>query len=84
MNSSTYDGSTSFVCPNGCRSGACIASQKIARIDVIAPSEVITNEAFDMTVRILDTDGKKITNYEGTIYFEVDQSATNPDVVLPV
>lgn len=49
--------------------------------EVTVPSQVIVNEAFDMTVTALNEAGKKYDKYEGTIFFDTN---SNPaDVVLP-
>lgn len=49
--------------------------------EITVPSEVIVNEAFDMTVTALDKSGKKYEKYEGTIFFDTN---SNPaDVTLP-
>ena len=50
--------------------------------DVTFPEEVIINEAFDMTVKAVDAGGKKITDYEGTVYFD-NVNRPPADVVLP-
>lgn len=55
----------------------------VKSFEVTFPEKVIVNEAFDITVKALWADGKKIDNYEGTIYCG---SLNRPpaDVVLPV
>lgn len=45
------------------------------------PSQVIVNEAFDMTVEALDTAGKSLSTYEGTIFFDTNNNPS--DVTLP-
>ncbi len=45
------------------------------------PAEVTVNEGFDLTVRALDNTNKKLTTYEGTIYFATNNEEA--DVVLP-
>lgn len=49
-------------------------------IEIIAPKEVFVDEAFDVTVRILDVSGKKIETYEWEIYFDV---LSTTDTVIP-
>lgn len=51
--------------------------------DVTIPSETVkVNEAFDLTVKAMDAGGKKITDYEGTVYFD-NVNRPPADVVLP-
>lgn len=51
--------------------------------DVSIPTETVkVNEAFDLTVKATDTTGKKITDYEGTVYFD-NVNRPPADVVLP-
>ena len=64
-----------------------IALAQTKNIDVkdfetTAPAEVKVNEAFDIGVTALDAGGKKMTTYEGTIYFDV-RKGTATDVTLP-
>ncbi len=50
--------------------------------ETTAPTEVKVNEAFDIWVTALDGAGKKMSTYEGTIYFDV-RKGTATDVTLP-
>lgn len=50
--------------------------------DVTFPAEVKINEAFDITVKAVDAGGKKVTDYEGTVYFD-NVNRPPADVVLP-
>ncbi len=50
--------------------------------DVTAPTEVKVNEAFDIGVKAVDTTGKKLSTYEGTIYFDV-RKGTDTDITMP-
>ncbi len=40
--------------------------------ELTVPAEVIVNEAFDVTVKALDTNGQKFSTYEGTVYFDIE------------
>lgn len=53
----------------------------IKDFEIVAPTEVIVNEAFDVTVKALDESGKKLDKYEGTIFFDTNQNPA--DVTLP-
>ncbi len=57
------------------------AATELNDFEISVPSEVIVNEAFDMTVTALNEAGKKYDKYEGTIFFDTNNSPT--DVVLP-
>ena len=55
---------------------------EVKNFDVTFPAEVKVNEAFDMTVKALGADGKKIADYEGTVYFD-NVNRPPADVTLP-
>jgi|GEM_PF-1192860 len=58
-----------------------VADATLKDFTITVPSQVIVNEAFDMTVEALDTAGKTFGKYEGIIFFD---SNNNPgDVTLP-
>lgn len=48
---------------------------------ITVPSQVIVNEAFDMTVEAIDAAGKTFGKYEGTIFFDTNSNPS--DVTLP-
>lgn len=50
--------------------------------EVTAPTEVKVNEAFDIWIKAVDTTGKKLSTYEGTVYFDV-RKGSDTDVTLP-
>lgn len=52
----------------------------IDSLELITPESVQVNESFDVTVRILDVDGQKVTDFEGMIFFLVDG---DDDAVIP-
>lgn len=54
---------------------------ELKNFEITAPTEVIVNEAFDMTVKAVDAGGKKLDKYEGTIFFDTNNNPA--DVVLP-
>jgi hypothetical protein len=57
------------------------AATELNDFEITVPSEVIVNEAFDMTVTALNEAGKKYDKYEGTIFFDTNSNLS--DVVLP-
>ncbi len=54
----------------------------VSDFEVTAPTEVKVNEAFDITVKALGDDKKKITTYQGTVYFDNNNSPP-ANVTLP-
>jgi hypothetical protein len=54
----------------------------VKNFEITAPTEVKINEAFDITVKAMSADSQKITNYEGTIYFD-NLNRPPADVILP-
>jgi hypothetical protein len=54
----------------------------VKSFDITFPAEVKINEAFDLTVKALGADGKKIADYEGTVYFD-NVNRPPADVTLP-
>jgi hypothetical protein len=57
------------------------AATDLKDFTITAPTEVIVNEAFDITVEAVDGAGKKLDKYEGTIFFDTNNNPA--DVVLP-
>jgi hypothetical protein len=50
---------------------------------VTAPKEVKVNTPFDITVKALDKNGNILTNYAGTLYFDLIEGSYN-NFTLPV
>lgn len=57
------------------------ATAELKDFKITAPTEVIVNEAFDVTVEAQDGAGKTLDKYEGTIFFDTNNNPA--DVVLP-
>lgn len=57
------------------------AAAELKDFKITAPTEVIVNEAFDLTVEAVDGAGKTLDKYEGTIFFDTNNNPA--DVTLP-
>lgn len=57
------------------------ATAELKDFKITAPTEVIVNEAFDITVEAQDGAGKTLDKYEGTIFFDTNNNPA--DVTLP-